>query len=48
MEAVRRKVTVYEPDHALHEQYNDYYQNIYVHLQDALKDINHAISKRFR
>ena len=48
VEAVRRKVTVYEPDHALHEQYNDYYQNIYVHLQDALKDINHAISKRFR
>ena len=48
VEAVRRNVTVYEPDEELHKRYDDYYQNIYVHLQDALKDINHAISKRFR
>lgn len=48
VEAVRKHTTIYEPDLELHKRYDDIYQNVFVHLQSALKSINRELSKRFR
>ena len=46
--AVRKQVSVYEPDEEEHKLYEDYYRNIYSKLQSTLADVNHELSKRFR
>ena len=48
IEAVRSDVTIYEPDPEAHKVYADLYENVYSRLQGDLKEINAAISKRFR
>jgi xylulokinase len=45
--AVYRSGAVFEPDMKKHEQYTDYYKNIYLRLQDALKEVNLEIFNRF-
>jgi xylulokinase len=46
--AVYRSGAVFEPDMKKHEQYSDYYKNIYLKLQGALKEVNLEIFNRFR
>ncbi|MDR0453101.1 MAG: FGGY-family carbohydrate kinase [Treponema sp.] len=46
--AVYRSGAVFEPDMKKHEQYSDYYENIYLKLQGALKEVNLEIFNRFR
>ena len=46
--AVRSDITVYEPDLENHKLYTDLYENVYRKLQNDLKDVNAALSKRFR
>jgi sugar (pentulose or hexulose) kinase len=46
--AVYRSGAVFEPDMKKHEQYSDYYKNIYLKLQSALKEVNSEIFNRFR
>jgi xylulokinase len=46
--AVYRSGAVFEPDMKKYEQYSDYYKNIYLKLQGALKEVNLEIFNRFR
>ena len=48
VDAVRRDVTVYEPDPESHRIYADLYENVYRRLQNDLKKVNAELSKRFR
>ena len=47
IKAVYRSGAIFEPDMKKHEQYTDYYKNIYIRLQDALKEVNLEIFSRF-
>jgi xylulokinase len=45
--AVYKSGAVYEPDLKKHEQYTDYYNNIYLKIQGALREVNREIFNRF-
>jgi len=47
LSAVARPVTVYEPDLNAYARYSDLYENVYLKLQDSLKDVNKEIFDRF-
>jgi xylulokinase len=46
--SVKRPGIVYEPDKARAEQYAEYYHEIYKNIYGALRDVHHAISRKFR
>ncbi|MDR1929743.1 MAG: hypothetical protein LBQ44_03845 [Treponema sp.] len=45
--AVYKSGAVFEPDMKKYEQYTEYYKNIYLKLQGALKEVNREIFNRF-
>jgi xylulokinase len=47
IKAVYKSGAVFEPDMKKYEQYTDYYQNIFLKLQGALKEVNLEIFNRF-
>lgn len=47
-DAVRKGLSVYEPDEQAHRKYDDYYQNIYCKLYRSLAEVNGELSRRFR
>ena len=47
VKAVYKSGATYEPDLGKYELYSDYYKNIYLKIQRALKDVNAEIFSRF-
>jgi len=47
VKAVYKSGSTYEPDMKKHEQYTDYYGNIYLKIQRSLREVNEEVFNRF-
>jgi xylulokinase len=47
VKAVYKSGAAYEPDMKKHEQYTDYYRNIYLKIQGSLREVNEEVFNRF-
>jgi xylulokinase len=47
VKAVYKSGSTYEPDMKKHQQYTDYYRNIYLKIQGSLREVNEEVFNRF-